>query len=337
MVQNGGESELEVPRSNGWLDIHGHFYPPADQETRQKKHKAMLDGLFIVPESSTIWSADTTLEYLDRAGVQMQMLSNIPQTLPELKSSNDFGASVVQKHPSRFGLMAALPTDDPQACLEEIARADGALRADGFAVTCCYKGVWLSDPSLLPVWEELNKRKAVVFTHPNAYAGPHLGRPSPLIEVAFETARCWTDMVYNRVLDRCPDVTFIVSHAGGALPALSGRLKLLGGESWVPNPNEVSTSEIDGYLRSLFVDTAATGSASTIGPACEMTGAGGRHIIYGSDCGVPCSTVRTLEQNRKNLFETGILTSDEVQSLGRRGFELFPRATARVLTNAVRR
>lgn len=289
MNANGGTEAVScADQPLGWLDIHGHFYPPASEETRKQKHQAMIDGKFIVPESATLWSSSDTISYLDSAGVQMQMLSNIPQSVGELRASNDFGARMVKEHPSRFGLLAALPIDEPLACLEEIERATTQLNADGFAVTCCYKGVWLSDERLDPVWAELNRRKAVVFTHPNAYAPAHLGRPSPLIEVAFETARAVVDMVYHKVFLRYPDITFVISHCGGALPALSGRIKLLGTQPWVPNEHSVTVEDITKMLAGLYVDTAATGSAETVAPAVTMTGA--KHLVYGSDCGVPCST-----------------------------------------------
>lgn len=78
--------------------------------------------------------------------------------------------------PRSAGLLAALPTDDPGAALAEIARSDASLSADGFAVTCCYKGVHLGDARLAPVWAELDRRGATVFLHPDAYARPALGR-----------------------------------------------------------------------------------------------------------------------------------------------------------------
>jgi hypothetical protein len=59
-------------------------------------------------------------------------------------------ATLVAEHPARFGLLAALPTDDCQAALSEVKRAELELRADGYAVTCRYNGVYLSDPGLEP-------------------------------------------------------------------------------------------------------------------------------------------------------------------------------------------
>ena len=84
----------------------------------------------------------------------------------------------------------------------------------------------LSDASLEPIWEKLNAIGATVFSHPNAYAQPRDGRPSPLIEVAFETCRVIVDMVYRKIFARYPDIKFIFSHCGGALPILAGRLDI---------------------------------------------------------------------------------------------------------------
>jgi hypothetical protein len=179
-----------------WIDVHAHFTPPTTREECEARWKTMRDGLIMIPESYE-WIVESTLDYMDRAGIQMQLLSNVPKTLDKLRASNDYSALLVSQHPSRFGLLAALPTDDPQAALAEIERAANNLYADGYAVTCHYNEVYLSDPSLEPVWAELDRRCAVVFVHPDAYAPASLGRPTPLLEVAFETTRTLVDMLYT--------------------------------------------------------------------------------------------------------------------------------------------
>lgn len=252
----------------GWIDIHGHFTPPTSPEDREKRWNAMREAKFMVPEPFE-WSPESTLAYLDKAGVAMQMLSNMPKQLNALKESNDYAASLVRKYPSRFGLLAALPTDNPEAALAEIERATHELHTDGFAVTCNYNGIFLGDSSLDPVWAELNRRQAVVFVHPDAYAPASMGRPSPLIEVAFETTRTVVDMLYAGIFRKFPSITFILAHAGGALPVLSGRLKLLGTEPWVPNPNDITQREMQEQLARLYLDTAAT-APTGMAPALHM-------------------------------------------------------------------
>jgi 6-methylsalicylate decarboxylase len=100
------------------------------------------------------------------------------------------------------------------------------LHADGFAVTRVYNNVSLGDSTLDTVRAKLNDLSATVFVHPNAYAPPSQGRPAPLIEVAFETARTVVDMLYAATFRRFPHSKWIISHCGGALPVLFGRLQL---------------------------------------------------------------------------------------------------------------
>lgn len=286
----------------------------------------MHDACFLVPEDWS-WSPSDSLAYMDRAGVQMQMLSYLPMDIDSLKASNEHAASWVRQHPTRFGLLCALPTEDAQACLKEISRGLNDLNADGFAVTAIRKGVYLSDLSLEPVWTKLNELGATVFSHPNAYASPTDGRPAPLIDVAFETCRVAVDMLYRGVFKRYPNINFIFSHCGGALPALFGRLELLGAESWVPNPEKLTREEIREQLGRLHVDTAAT-AATGMGPAVQMVGM--QRVCYGSDCGVPCSTEATMERNREAVMSIEESLDMVPGTVGENAWKLFPTAARRV-------
>ena len=242
---------------NDWIDIHAHFYPPETDAQREARLIAMQGAGWLVSEPAR-WDPETTLSYMDRTGIAMQLLSNIPKNLEALRASNDYAASLVRKHPTRFGLLTALPTDRPDDALAEIERAYHELHTDGFAVTCHHNGVYLSDTRLDPVWVELDRRRAVVFAHPDAYAPASMGRPCALAEVAFETARTVIDMLYAGTFRKFPNLKFVFAHCGGALPALSGRLLILGHENWIPNPNRVTPAEFRAHLHRLYLDTAAT-------------------------------------------------------------------------------
>lgn len=309
-----------------WIDIHAHFYPPENIQEREQRWLLMKEAAWLTP-APPVWDPESTLAYMDRTGIAMQMLSNVPKTIDKLRRSNDYGALLTRQYPTRFGLLAALPTDDPEACLLEIERAYTELHADGFAVTCNYNGVYLSDPSLDPVWAELDRRKAVIFVHPDAYAPASMGRPCVVVEVAFETARTVVDMLYAGVFRRFPDMKIVLAHCGGALPVLSGRLCLLGDAQWLPNPNQVSAAEIKEHLRRLYVDTAAT-SPTGFGPALEMTTAD--HIIYGSDCGVPCSTDETMNANIRAILSYTGLSAEQIENIGHNALQLFPAAAERM-------
>jgi len=177
------------------------------------------------------------------------------------------------------------------------------------------------------VWKELDRRGAVVFAHPNAYAPAAMGRPAALIEVAFETARTVVDMLYAGTFRKFPNIKFVLAHCGGALPALSGRLMILGHESWIPDPNRTTPSEFREYLRRLYLDTAAT-CPTTLGPALAMTTPD--HLVYGSDCGVPCTTDATMQMNLEALLSYAGLTPEQIERIGPKAPALFPAAADRV-------
>jgi predicted TIM-barrel fold metal-dependent hydrolase len=311
---------------NQWIDVHAHFFPPETDAVRETRRISMAEAGWIIPEPPR-WDPQTVLAYMDRTGIAMQMLSNIPKALDALRNSNEYAGSLVKKFPSRFGMLTALPTDSADEALAEIERADSQFHTDGFAVTCHYNGVYLSDARLDPVWKELDRRSAVVFAHPNAYAPAAMGRPSALIEVAFETARTVVDMLYAGTFRKFPNIKFVLAHCGGALPALSGRLMILGQESWIPNPNRVTPSEFREHLRRLYLDTAAT-CPTTLGPALAMTSPD--HLVYGSDCGVPCTTDATMQMNIEALLGYAGLTPQQIEDIGHNALHLFPAAAERI-------
>jgi 6-methylsalicylate decarboxylase len=321
-------AEVYLTKLSGWMDIHAHFSPPTTEAERQDKWHAMRAAQFLAPEPYE-WKAEETLSYMDHQGIAMQFISNIPSSHAALQASNDYGAEIVKRYPSRFGLLAALPTDDVRAAIEEVKRMRS--KADGWAVTSCYNGVYLGDEKLDGLWEVLNGDRAVVFVHPNGYAPPPLTQASPLVEVGFDTCRVVVDMLYKGLFRRYKGIQGVLAHCGGALPALSGRILALGSEEWVSNPLSLGREEMRECLEGLYLDTAATAVPSMLLPALEMTGRRGERIVYGSDCGVPCSCQRTLDANVKSLMAFSELTGEEKEAIGHRLEKLFPAAAERVL------
>ena len=82
------------------------------------------------------------------------------------RDMNEYGARMTSDHKGRFGLFAVLPLPDIDASLREIEYAFDTLKADGVGLLTSYGTIWLGDPTLHPVFEELNRRSAVVYTHP---------------------------------------------------------------------------------------------------------------------------------------------------------------------------
>ncbi|MEU6155369.1 amidohydrolase family protein [Actinosynnema sp. NPDC047251] len=194
----------EMPH-DGYIDIHAHFTTPATEDQSRRAWQKMLSQGIYLPEPFE-WSLDRTLEYMNLSGTAMQFLSNIPASRAALQASNDYGATIVARHPTRFGLLAALPTNNPAAALDEAVRGRVALGASGFAVTANYSGTHLGIDDLFPLWEQLNDWGSVVLVHPDGRQAPTLDHPAPLYEVAFETARTVFDMMFRRVFFQFPNI-----------------------------------------------------------------------------------------------------------------------------------
>lgn len=204
---------------------------------------------------------------MDHHGIATQMLSlPMPVSAPVARVANVYGAELVRAHPARFGLLACLPLADVAAGLTEIAFAFDELHADGVIILTNYGGTYLGDSKFEPVFAELNRRNAVVFVHPTSPPGfdcVACGRPGPLIEFPFDTCRAVADMLYAGVFERFPDVTFILSHAGGALPALAPRLSSIGTLDWVAHPRHLTPDVVREQLARLYFDRRSPVSKPT--------------------------------------------------------------------------
>ncbi len=146
------------------------------------------------------------------------------------RACNEYGAKLVQEHPTRFGLFAAMPLPDVDATLAEIAYVYDTLKVDGVGLFTSYGDTWLGNAKFRPVMEELNRRRAVVHVHPTAanccrnleYA-PGVAPGS--MEYGTDTTRAIMGVAFSGDAARFPDIRFIWSHAGGTVPFLAGRIE----------------------------------------------------------------------------------------------------------------
>src|SRR5260221_1419925 len=111
---------------------------------------------------------------------------------------NELSASLIQRWPDRFGGFAALPLPDVAGALAELAYADDVLNLDGVVLFSNANGVYLGDNRFEPVFEELERRRAVGFVHPTASLDPaahQLGLPDNLIDFTADTTRAVAQML----------------------------------------------------------------------------------------------------------------------------------------------
>jgi branched-chain amino acid transport system ATP-binding protein len=167
--------------------------------------------------------------------------------------------------------------------VDEIFEFLALLKADGVGLLTSYGNAWLGDATFAPVLNELNRRKAVVYTHPTDAAccqGLLPGVANQMLEYPMDTTRTIASLIVSKTAARCPDVRFIFSHAGGTLVGVAGRL--LGPEMTAENLSRPPAPDSRlHHLRRFYYDTA--GSANPVNMQALKTLVGVSQIVFGTD------------------------------------------------------
>ena len=223
-------AEAETSAKPHRIDVHHHIIPPMQVEALRRNRGG----------NPAKWSPAMSLEDMDKGGVATSITSvqnpgvwfgKVDEEARKLaRECNEYAAKLEQDHPGRFRTFAVIPLPDTEGSLREIEYALDTLKAEGIALWTSYSGKYLGDPAFVPVFEELNRRKAVVYTHPT---GPDCcnnlvkGVPVSSLEYNHDTTRTIASLVFGdgKTALRCPDIKFIWSHAGGTLPFLISRFE----------------------------------------------------------------------------------------------------------------
>jgi 6-methylsalicylate decarboxylase len=215
------------------IDTHHHVYPPRylaqERERIQKTTHALFARLLE-------WTPARALEVMDRNGIATAIASisapgiwfgDAEAAHRSARECNEYCARLASDHKGRFGQFAAIPLPDVDGSLREIEYLYDTLKADGIALTTNYDDKYPGEDAFTPVFDELNRRKAVVYFHPTA-ASFAFNRvkdiPPPTIEFPFDTTRTITSLLFSGTFSRCPDIRWIFSHGGGALGMVANRL-----------------------------------------------------------------------------------------------------------------
>ncbi|WP_186405186.1 amidohydrolase family protein, partial [[Actinomadura] parvosata] len=274
------------------IDVHAHFVTDFYVNEACAAGHERPDGMPAWPE----WDADRQVALMDRNGIGTALLSiSSPGTHFGDDSAarslsrrvNEFAAETRARHRGRYGHLAALPLPDIEGALAEAAHALDVLQANGVAIQSNHRGVYPGDPRFEPLWEELDRRSALVFVHPTS--PPHadavaLGRPRPMLEFLFDSARAASDLVLSGALTRHRRISWIFTHCGGVLPPLTDRLDLF--RFLLPEPPGGWSDGVREQLSGLWYDLAGT-PFPLQAPALAAAFGSGR-LLYGSDsCWTP--------------------------------------------------
>ena len=266
------------------------------------------------------WSPAKSLEDMDQAGVATSITSITTPGVSfgddDLKTRlarecNDYAARLASDHPGRFGSFAILPWPNADASLREIEYSLDTLKADGIGMLTDYGDKWFGDPYFAPIFEELNRRKAVIYTHPTAAAccrNVLAGVPDVAIEYGTDTTRAIARTVFSGTSLRYPDIRIVFSHAGGTMPFLVERLVNMA------KTGQYATQLPKGFLAEatkFYYDTAQASNPAAMSALRKVVPLS--QIVFGTDY-----PFRTSLDHVKGLKECGVFSAQELRAVERR-------------------
>jgi 6-methylsalicylate decarboxylase len=293
VVATAGPALAQAPASTSVLgrriDVHHHFLPP---QYMKEEHERLNFGHGGVSASQMLaWTPSQSLEVMDQNGIATAVVSittpgvwygDVAAARRLSRMWNDYAAEQIRNHPGRYGLFAVAPLPDVDGSLKEIEYALDTLKADGIGLLSSYDGKYPGDASFAPVFEELNRRRAVVYFHPTVSAccaSVIPGLMPQAIEYPFDTTRAITSLLINGTIAKNPDIRWVFSHGGGATPMMAGRIAETVGRR--PNAAEIMPNGVLAELRKFYYDTASAASPGSM--AALRTMAPMSHILFGSD------------------------------------------------------
>ncbi|MDX1482875.1 MAG: amidohydrolase family protein [Alphaproteobacteria bacterium] len=298
------------------IDVHHHFYPP--------DLKDVLGG-----GPTRDWTPQSSLDEMDANACASVALSasSIPThwwrqddawLRKTVRRFNEYGAEMVKDRPDRFGLFAFLSMRDVEGSLTEIEYAFDTLGADGVGIATSFGDKWPGDPEFAPIFDELDRRGALVYIHPTVpfCCEGLLGLGSSLIEYPHDTCRAILSLLFSGTFARCRDIRFVFCHAGGTLPALTGRIEW--GISRMKDFDALAPAGYRAELERLHYDTATSGNPIALGALRAVVPIS--QILFGSD--FPYGRIKG---NLEGLHGCG-LSDDELAAVERgNALRLVPR------------
>lgn len=329
--------------SDGRIDVHFHSVSPA--------YRGAINSLGPTIRTPD-WSPELAMGLMDRRGIGAGILSlSVPGThlgsdaegRALAKRCNEEAAEYIARHPTRFGAFATLPLPDVDGACESAVYALDQLKLDGIGFFGNYAGIYLGDPRWDALLDILNRKSAVCLIHPNnnpvndtIRTGISQGIPNFLAEYLYDTTRSALNLIFFDVLDRFPNIRFILCHAGGTLPFFAWRIAEIATHQVAvaplnkqyPSPfmtrhaGKVNQDLIYSQLRRFWYDTALSAGPQTFGSLLQV--ADPDRIVFGSDW--PYCPEVMAEDMIRDLANNPLLTASQLAAVERGNAErLFPR------------
>ncbi|WP_147339402.1 amidohydrolase family protein [Actinomadura spongiicola] len=267
------------------IDTHHHAVP--DEMRRWAIEHKLIEEDKLPPWAE--WTLEDALDLMDDNGIAAGVASApIPAeafkdkrelAISGIKVCNESMAGLVRDTPTRFGFFANVAMLFPDLAVQQIGHALDDLGADGILLNTSADGKYLGDPMFEPIFAELDRRRAVVFTHPLQPKGivdvPHIDEW--VVDFLADTTRTALSLIAAGTLERYRHMSVILSHAGGYLPYMLGRAERWGRLKGSPTTDE----KVRRAMRRFYYDTALPMSPYATPTLLGIVGAD--RVLFGTD------------------------------------------------------
>jgi aminocarboxymuconate-semialdehyde decarboxylase len=288
MVRNGKIRDVSfVKKTSELLSFSGNFHP--------------YTPLF--------YDINAQLAFMDEHGVDMQAVSVSPRLFfyeyDPIKSAkicrvcNDDIWHLAGQYPSRFIPVGGLPLQDTSLALEELERIY-SLGYRCMQVGTSVNGYTLDDVCFEPVFAKLEAYKMPVLLHPLISNDDWRVRSyhlSNLLGNPYQTSAAAGNLICSGMLDRFPDLKFILVHGGGFIPYQLGRMNH--GYKVRPSGEFKCVGSPETYIAKNFWFDGLTHSAKSLRFLLDLVGH--ERVLFGTDYPYDMADYRQLE----NLKEIG--------------------------------
>ena len=195
--------------------------------------------------------------------------------------------------PNHFVPLASVPMQDPAAAAKELERA-AKLGLRGVEIPPKVVERQLDEPDFEVFWSAAETLQMVVCIHPfeaapaGALSRYFLGN---LVGNLYDTGLAAALLIYGGVLERHPNLRVVLYHAGGALPALVGRLDM--GYRIVPECRAAIPRPPSSYANQFYFDIIAH-SRGMLGHLVKTYGAD--RFVVGTDYPLPAGLAHPVEE-----------------------------------------
>jgi aminocarboxymuconate-semialdehyde decarboxylase len=287
------------------IDIHNHFYPTRflrqlekdgstvglSVETDEWGRQILVQhGNRLVTITPPMNNINQRLEDMDQAGFDMQILTlsapsvdifpvEIGESLARVV--NDEIGEICQKHPDRFMAFATLPFIDPDRTVNELKRCIDEMKFKGACIGTNINGMGLDNQRLYPFYECMSEYDLPIHIHPRAPMDKETYKDYRLLPmIGFEMDLCVAvvRLVMGGVMDSFPNLRFIVSHLGGAIPYLAERVQNC--YEAYPECQENISGPAKDYLKRFYYDTVSFFEPALM---CAYAFVGAGRMVLGSD------------------------------------------------------